>query len=81
VGQNTGGKVFVDVSTTSVGFTSSSDRRVHCGLGEETKVDFAEIRWPSGVVQRIESLEVGGIMRFEEVGENLSGAKGNEIEG
>src|ERR1019366_6668253 len=40
--------------TTSVGFMSSSDRRVHFGLGAETAVDHVEIRWPSGITQRID---------------------------
>jgi hypothetical protein len=40
--------------TTSVGFMSSSDRRVHFGLGGESKINHVEIRWPSGIVQRIE---------------------------
>jgi hypothetical protein len=39
--------------TTSVGFMSSSDRRVHFGLGPESKLDQVEIRWPSGIIQRL----------------------------
>ena len=40
--------------TTSVGFMSSSDRRVHFGLGRETAIRELEIRWPSGGVQRLD---------------------------
>ncbi len=39
--------------TASVGFISSSDRRVHFGLGPENQVSEAEIRWPSGTTQRL----------------------------
>jgi len=37
----------------SVGFMSSSDRRVHFGLGGETRIASLEIHWPSGIVQRV----------------------------
>jgi enediyne biosynthesis protein E4 len=40
--------------TTSVGFMSSSDKRVHFGLGAETKIERVEIRWPSGITQQID---------------------------
>jgi hypothetical protein len=52
--------------TTSVGFMSSSDRRVHFGLGAETKIDRVEIRWPSGIVQRLEQPAVDRIVKVEE---------------
>ena len=52
--------------TTSVGFMSSSDRRVHFGLGPETKIDHVEIRWPSGIVQRLEPTAVDRIVKVEE---------------
>lgn len=52
--------------TTSVGFMSSSDRRVHFGLGAETKISHVEIHWPSGIVQRLENPAVDRIIRVEE---------------
>ena len=52
--------------TTSVGFMSSSDRRVHFGLGAESKIDLVEIRWPSGIVQRIEKPKVDQILKVVE---------------
>jgi hypothetical protein len=52
--------------TTSVGFMSSSDRRAHFGLGAETKIDHVEIRWPSGIVQRLENPVVDRIVMVEE---------------
>jgi hypothetical protein len=42
--------------TTSVGYASSSDRRVHFGLGKDTLVKRLEIRWPSGVRQELQNL-------------------------
>jgi hypothetical protein len=38
--------------TTSVGYASSSDPRVHFGLGPDTTAD-VQIRWPSGTVQNL----------------------------
>jgi enediyne biosynthesis protein E4 len=52
--------------TTSVGFMSSSDRRAHFGLGAETKIVLVEIRWPSGIVQRIDHPSVDQILKVDE---------------
>jgi hypothetical protein len=38
--------------------------RLHFGLGAETHVDAAEIRWPDGSVQTLTNLEVNGINRI-----------------
>jgi hypothetical protein len=37
--------------STSGGYLSAHDRRVHFGLGHEREVKLLEIRWPSGIVQ------------------------------
>jgi len=50
----------------SVGFMSSSDRRVHFGIAAETKIDHLEIRWPSGIVQRVDHPAADQILRVEE---------------
>ena len=63
------GRMLYNHVTTSVGFMSSSDRRAHFGLGAETKIDHAEIRWPSGIVQRLERPTVDRIMKVEEPAE------------
>ena len=39
-------------------YMSSSDRRVHFGLGEETVIDELMIRWPSGKTDRLKSFPV-----------------------
>jgi hypothetical protein len=38
------------------GYISQSDFRLHFGLGKATKADAVEIRWPSGLVQRLENI-------------------------
>jgi len=58
--------------TTSVGFMSSSDRRVHFGLGSESKINYAEIRWPSGTMQRIEKPAADQILKVKEAEQRKS---------
>jgi hypothetical protein len=52
--------------TTSVGFMSSSDKRVHFGLGPEKEIRSVEIRWPSGVVQHLTGVAADRILKVEE---------------
>jgi len=47
-------------------YSSSSDMRVHFGLGETTKIDFVEVRWPSGLLERFEGLSVDSIHELKE---------------
>jgi hypothetical protein len=44
-------------ATTAVGYASSSAGPVHFGLGVDAQADQIEIRWPSGVVQRLSSVK------------------------
>jgi hypothetical protein len=37
-------------------YLSQNDLRVHFGLGSAVKIDYAEIRWPSGAIDRLENL-------------------------
>lgn len=60
------GRSIYNHATTSVGFMSSSDRRVHFGLGPESKIEHVEIRWPSGIVQRIDHPAIDQILKVEE---------------
>jgi hypothetical protein len=60
------GRTLFNHVSPSVGFMSSSDRRVHFGLAAETKIEHVEIRWPSGILQRIEHPAVDQILKVEE---------------
>jgi hypothetical protein len=60
------GRTLYNHVTTSVGFLSSSDRRVHFGLGDERSVTSVEVRWPSGVVQNLRNVPADSILRVEE---------------
>jgi hypothetical protein len=52
--------------TTAVGYASSSDPRVHFGLGNNTAVKEIEIRWPSGIRQVLRDQPVDQILKIEE---------------
>jgi hypothetical protein len=48
---------------------SSSDKRVHFGLGSETATTI-EIRWPSGIRQIIKNVSADKILRIDEPSES-----------
>ena len=52
--------------TTAGSYLSSSDKRVHFGLGGETKVPTVEIRWPSGIVQTLHDVRGDQILEVDE---------------
>ena len=47
-------------------YLSANDLRVHFGLGALTKADSLEIRWPSGLVERIENIRADQVLKVEE---------------
>jgi hypothetical protein len=52
--------------TTSAGYASSSYGPVHFGLGSDTQANSIEIRWPSGIVQKLENISVDRILTVTE---------------
>lgn len=61
-----GGKRQWNHATTSVGYGSSSDRRVHFGLGTESIVQLLEVVWPSGLHQTLHDVKVDRVLRIKE---------------
>jgi enediyne biosynthesis protein E4 len=61
-----GGRTLYNHATTSVGYNSSSDRRVHFGLGRAKTASRVEIRWPSGRTQILENVAAGQILKVKE---------------
>jgi hypothetical protein len=53
-------------ATTSVGFSASSDRRVHFGLGAATRVEKMEIAWPSGIRQTLTNVRADQVLNVQE---------------
>ncbi len=52
--------------TTAGGYLSSSDPRVHFGLGKSAVVDEIEIRWPSGIRQSLKNVAADQLMVVDE---------------
>jgi hypothetical protein len=52
-------------ATTAGSIFSASDSRVHFGLGEASRADL-EIRWPSGVVQRLQAVPARQVVVVDE---------------
>jgi hypothetical protein len=60
------GRVLHNHATTAVGYASSSDPRVHFGLGADTAAREVEIRWPSGARQVLRDVRAGQVLEVEE---------------
>ena len=52
--------------STCGSYASASDKRVHFGLGQDSKVRLLEIAWPSGTVQRLENINAGQVLTVTE---------------
>jgi hypothetical protein len=52
--------------TTAVGYASSSDSRVHFGIGSNKHIKTMEIRWPSGVRQVVDDPPIDRVLTIEE---------------
>lgn len=55
-----------NVATTAVGYNSSSDKRVHFGLGDATVIDRIELSWPTGVKQVLRDVKVDQVLTVVE---------------
>jgi enediyne biosynthesis protein E4 len=61
-----GSRILVDEVRSGSSYISNSDRRVQFGLGAVNKVDWIEIRWPSGLREVFENLKVDTILKLTE---------------
>jgi len=52
--------------TTAGSYLSSSDKRLHFGLGTANEAESIEIMWPSGIVQKLERVRDNRIVRIDE---------------
>jgi hypothetical protein len=53
-------------ATTAVGYNSSSDKRVHFGLGNAAVIDRIELSWPTGVKQVLTNVKADQILTIVE---------------
>jgi hypothetical protein len=63
------GEQYATVTTTS-SYQSSGDKRVHFGVGAVSRIKTVEIRWPSGIKQKLTDVKVDQVLTVkEEAGE------------
>jgi hypothetical protein len=61
-----GARTMVDEVRSAAGYISSSDRRVHFGLGAANAIEWISIRWPSGLTERFGNLLLDTIHTLKE---------------
>ena len=59
------GSQYATVATAG-SYLSSSDKRVHFGLGAESMAQRIEVRWPSGIQQTLENIHADQILQIDE---------------
>jgi hypothetical protein len=52
--------------TTASSYLSSSDKRVHFGIGPAAVAGTIEIRWPSGISQSLKDVHADQILQVDE---------------
>ncbi|MFN7948032.1 MAG: CRTAC1 family protein [Blastocatellia bacterium] len=67
------GKTQYQYVSTASSYQSASDRRVHFGLGAEGMAKTIEIRWPSGIVQRLADVKADQMVKVVEAEEQGKG--------
>jgi enediyne biosynthesis protein E4 len=61
-----GTRTLLDEVRSGSSFISNNDLRVHFGLGAATKIDWVEVRWPSGLLEKFDNLAVDAIHTLKE---------------
>src|SRR6202035_2389147 len=62
----TASRTLVDEVRSGSSYSSNSDIRVHFGLGGANKIEWVEVRWPSGLIERFTNLSVDEIHTLKE---------------
>jgi hypothetical protein len=61
-----GSRILVDEVRSGSSYISNSDMRVHFGLGKADRVEWVEIRWPSGLLERFAGVAADQILTLKE---------------
>ena len=61
-----GDRIFVDEVRSGSSYDSNNDVRVHFGLGAASKLDWVEVRWPSGRTEKFAAVQVDSINTLTE---------------
>jgi hypothetical protein len=61
-----GARTLVDEVRSGSSYSSNHDMRVHFGLGTVAKIDWVDVRWPSGLTERFDDLPADKINSLKE---------------
>jgi hypothetical protein len=53
-------------ATTALSYSSSSDKRVHFGLGSASVIESMELTWPSGIKQVLKNVKADQVLTVTE---------------
>lgn len=62
----TGARTLVDEVRSGSSYISSNDVRVHFGLGAAPKLNWVQVRWPSGLIERFAGMRVDALNELKE---------------
>ncbi|MCI0623170.1 MAG: FG-GAP-like repeat-containing protein [Acidobacteria bacterium] len=72
------GQILWNHATTSVGYASSSDPKVHFGLGKSLAMKRMDIQWPSGISQTLENVKADQVLTVMEPDPRTSKGRGSK---
>jgi hypothetical protein len=61
-----GTRILVEEVRSGSSFISNNDMRVHFGLGSASNMDWVEVRWPSGLLEKFDNLAVDTFRTLKE---------------
>ena len=61
-----GDNVLVSELVSGAGYFSTNAKELYFGLGQATKIDCIEVKWPSGIVQTYENIDPNQLILFVE---------------
>jgi hypothetical protein len=61
-----GARTLIDEVRSGSSFDSNNDMRVHFGLGAAAKIDWVEVRWPTGLLEKFDNIKVDGVRTIQE---------------
>jgi hypothetical protein len=61
-----GDRMLVDEVRSGSSYDSNNDMRVHFGLGSATKLEWVEVRWPSGLTEKFANVRIDAVNNLKE---------------
>jgi enediyne biosynthesis protein E4 len=61
-----GDRMLIDEVRSGSSYDSNNDMRVHFGLGSATKLEWVEVRWPSGLTEKFANVRIDAVNNLKE---------------